>query len=250
MLQTNPTVLNTASGEVIEVPKTLTHTTGEQVAEAAAIQESDPTFDKINLGAYKYGRLVQVSRELVTDAGVDLEGYLAMSCGRALGNALGAHLVTGTGTTMPRGVTIDSSLGTSPAAGLIAGGGFGAQSTADQGFDILINLFHSVISPYRMSRSCAWLMNDLTAAKVRKIKSSEGVYAWQVSVVAGEPDTILGKPVYIDPNVASVGANAKSIVFGDWSPVLRPVRRRDPVRAIGRLRVRERPGLVPGAGAR
>ena len=140
-----------------------------------------------------------------------------MQAGRAIGNQLGTRLITGTGSTMPRGAVTDSSLGVTPIAGLLAGGGFGAQNTADQGFDILINLFHSVISPYRASASCAWLMNDTTAAKVRKIKTADGDYAWQASTQVGMPDTILGKPVFIDPFVASVGANAKSILFGDFS---------------------------------
>jgi HK97 family phage major capsid protein len=35
--------------------------------------------------------------------------------------------------------------------------------------------------------------------------------------VVGQPDSILGKPVFIDPFVASPAANAESIFFGDWS---------------------------------
>lgn len=218
VLQAGPTVLNTTSGESLQIPKTLTHTASPAiVVEADPLLENDPTFGQITLGAFKYGRLLQVTRELLTDTGVDLEGYLATSIGRALGNAFGTHMISGTGTTMPRGAAVDSSLGFTPAAGLLAGGGFGAQNVADQGFDILINIYHSVIPPYRASQSCAWLMNDTTASRVRKIKSSEGVYAWQPSVVIGQPDTILGKPVFIDPFVASPGAATKSIIFGDWS---------------------------------
>ncbi|MGH3518805.1 MAG: phage major capsid protein, partial [Haloechinothrix sp.] len=219
LMQASPTVLNTASGETIQIPKTTAHSTSTpaEVAEAVTIPTSDPTFGQVSLGAYKYGVLHQVSRELLTDSGVDLEGYLAMQAGRAIGNQLGQRLVTGTGSTMPRGVALDAGTGFTPAGGLIAGGGFGAQSTADQGFDILINVLHSVIAPYRASTSCSWLMNDNTASKVRKIKSTDGVYAWQPAVTVGAPDTILGKPVFIDPYVASVAANAKSILFGDFS---------------------------------
>jgi HK97 family phage major capsid protein len=218
VLQAGPTVLNTGSGEALQIPKTLTHTPSPAiVVEADPILESDPTFGQVTLGAFKYGRLLQVTRELLVDTGVDLDGYLARSIGRALGNSFGAHMISGTGTTQPRGAATDASLGFTPGAGLLAGGGFGSQATADQGFDILINVYHSVIPPYRASRSCAWVLNDTTASRVRKIKSTEGVYAWQPSVVVGQPDTILGKPVFIDPFVASPGASTKSIIFGDWS---------------------------------
>jgi HK97 family phage major capsid protein len=218
ILQAGPTVLNTGSGEVLQIPKTLTHTPSPAIVlEAGALLESDPTFGQTSLGAFKYGRLLQVTRELLTDTGVDLEGYLARSIGRALGNAFGDDLVTGAGTTEPRGIALDAGAGVTTTAGLLAGGGFGTQSTAGQGFDWLIDLYHSVISPYRASSSCAFVMNDTTASRVRKIKSADGDYAWQPSVVIGMPDTILGKPVFIDPFVASPGANTESIFFGDWS---------------------------------
>jgi HK97 family phage major capsid protein len=31
------------------------------------------------------------------------------------------------------------------------------------------------------------------------------------------PDTLLGKPIQSDPNVAATGLNAKSVIFGDVS---------------------------------
>jgi len=208
MLQAGPTVLNTSSGENIEVPKTLTHSTATvPTAEAGAISPSEPTFDKIVLGAYKYGILMQVSSELVTDSGVDLEGYLSMQAGRAIGNALGQDLVTGTGTNEPRGVTIDSTLGVTGGAGVA--GAF----TADN----LIDLHYSVIAPYRSSSSCRWLLRDASLAAIRKLKDSQGQYLFQPSLVAGTPDTLLGKPIVTDPNVAAVALAAKSVLFGDFS---------------------------------
>lgn len=216
IMQAGPTVLNTTSGEVIQIPKTTAHTGNPAVlAEAGTILENDPTFGQVSLGAFKYPRMVQLSSELLSDSGVDMEGYIAKSVGRALGNSFGADLVTGAGTTVPRGVIIDAGAGSTGPTGTSTT--FGTQSTAGQGFDLLIALYHSVISPYRASKSCAWLMNDTTASKVRMLKDSTGAYVWQPAVTLGAPDMILGKPVYIDPNVASPGANAESIAFGDWS---------------------------------
>lgn len=215
VLQSGATILNTSGGEVLQVPKTTAHSSAAIVTEAAAIGESDPAFGQVSLGAYKYGTMIQVSRELLTDTGVDLEGYLAMQAGRALGNAFGAHAITGDGSSKPRGVVTDATVGKTGLAG--DGGGFGDQSVAGEGADQLIDLFHSVIAPYRMSASCRWMMNDTTAGVIRKIKTTEGQYIWQPSVIVGQPDTILGKPVLTDPNVASIGLSAKSVIFGDFS---------------------------------
>lgn len=210
ILQTNPTVLNTGSGENIQVPKTTAHsqpTPQAPTAEAGAIPESDPAFGQVTLGAFKYGVMIQVSTELVTDSGVDLEGYLALQAGRAIGNSLGSDLVVGTGAAEPRGVTIDTTLGVTSATGVV--GAF----TSDN----LIDLFYSVISPYRMSSSANWFMRDATVGAVRKLKTTDGQHLWQPSLIIGAPDLLLGKPLVSDPNVAAVGLNAKSVLFGDFS---------------------------------
>jgi HK97 family phage major capsid protein len=40
---------------------------------------------------------------------------------------------------------------------------------------------------------------------------------WQSALTAGDPDLLVGKPVYIVPQIASPAANAKSLFFGDMS---------------------------------
>lgn len=207
ILEAGATVLNTAGGETIPVPKTTAHSAALLTAEAAAIAESDPAFGVVNLGAFKYAVLMQASRELLSDTGVDLEGYLAMQAGRALGNAFGTHAITGDGTAKPRGLTIDTTVGVTGATAVA--GVFSA--------DNLIDLFFSVIAPYRKSSSCAWMMRDATIANVRKLKTTEGQYLWQPGLQVATADTILGKPVVTDPNVAAVALSAKSVVFGDLS---------------------------------
>ena len=200
------TVIRTDSGENIQFPTTTAHSSAALIAENVGITESDPAFAVRTLGAYKYANLIQVPSELLSDTGVDLEGYLAMQAGRAVGNALGAHLVTGSGSSQPAGVMTRTTLGVTGAA-TVAG-----VFTADN----LIDLFYSVIAPYRNSSKAAWLMRDLTLANVRKLKGSDNNYLW-VPGLAGTPDSILGKPVVTDPNVAGVAALARSVAFGDMS---------------------------------
>ena len=207
IMQAGPTILRTTSGENLQIPKTTAHGTAAITSENSAITASDSTFGQATLGAYKYGRLVQVSRELVEDTAVDLLGYLARDCGRSVGNAFGAHAVTGTGSSQPAGIVTGSTAGVTGAASVA--GAF----TADN----LIDLYYSVIAPYRASNSCAWLMRDATVAAIRKLKDTTNQYLWQPSMQVGSPETLLGKPIYADPNVAAVAATAKSVLFGDMS---------------------------------
>lgn len=207
IMQAGPTILSTTTGEQIQVPKTTAHSTAALIAEAGAITESDPVFGQVPLDAYKYALLLQVSSELITDTGVDLEGYVAMQAGRAVGNAFGAHAITGSGTNQPNG------LATAATTGITGGAGVAGAFTADN----IIDLFYSVIAPYRNSGSCGWLMRDATVANVRKLKDTTNQYIWQPSLQVGAPDVLLGKPLHTDPTVAAVAVNARSVLFGDVS---------------------------------
>lgn len=207
IMQSGATILNTAGGETIQIPKTTAHSTAALVTEGGTIGTSEPTFGQVELGAYKYGALIQISRELLDDTGVDLEGYLAMQAGRALGNAFGAHAITGDGSGKPDGVVHGASLGKTGGTGVS-----GAFSSDD-----LIDLFFSVIAPYRKSSAATWMMADSSIATARKLKDTTGQYIWQPGLQAGVPDTILGKPVLTEPNMASVATSAKSVLFGDMS---------------------------------
>ncbi|GAB3884568.1 phage major capsid protein [Terrabacter terrigena] len=207
VLQAGVTILRTSSGETMQVPKTTSHSTAAIVAEAASIGVSDPSFGQASLGAFKYGVMVQLSRELVDDASVDLEGYLAMETGRALGNAFGAHLVTGTGTNQPRGILADTTLGVTTATGT------SGVPTADN----MLDLYYSVIAPYRNASSAAYLMKDTTVAALRKVKDTTGQYLWQPSLQAGAPDRFGSVPILTDPFMPATALNAKSVVFGDFS---------------------------------
>ncbi len=200
MRQTNATVLTTDAGEELTVPTTTAISTAAIVDEGDAIGESDPTF------AIKYGLLLQASRELVEDAGFDLVDYLARETGQAIGLASGAHYVTGNGTTQPQGIAAAASVGKTGSTGV--GGAF----TGDD----LIDLHYSVTPGYRANGF--WMMNDATAAAVRKLKDPGGDhYLWEQSFTAGTPSQLLGRPVVIDPNVANIGTTNRSVLFGDFS---------------------------------
>lgn len=214
ILQSGATILNTDSGETLQIPKTVSHSTAAIVTEGNTIGTSDPSFGQASLGSYKYGVLVQVSRELVDDSGVDLEGYLAMETGRALGNAFGADLVTGNGTGKPRGLLQDTTLGVTGAASTAPGG---PSAIGYPVGDNLIDLYYSVIAPYRNSRAAAFLMKDTTVGAVRKLKDTTGRYLWEPSLQNGQPDRFAGVPVLTDPFMPPAGTGAKSIVFGDFS---------------------------------
>jgi HK97 family phage major capsid protein len=208
--RTNAQVFTTNSGENLLVPKTTTHGTATLVAEGGAFLENDAQFAQVTMGAYKFGQLVQVSTELIQDSAVNLLEYLARAAGIAIGTVTGTYNVTGTGTGQPEGIA------NAPTAGVTGGAGTGLTVSGSQ----LIDLYHSVITGYRARGY--WVMNDLTAAYVRKIRDDTGGaglgnFLWQPGMQAGAPDTLFGRPVVTDPAMPVQAINAYSIAFGDFS---------------------------------
>jgi HK97 family phage major capsid protein len=222
VMQTGPTVLNTTGGEPIQVPIVNQHTgltSASQVTVSAAqggvLPGADPIFAQKTLTANKFGIMIQVSRELIDDSGVNLLGYLAMSAGRALGNFLGNELVNGgsgiSGNILAAPVAI-----TGPASAAAPSSAYGWVEGAPT-YANLVDMEYSVIAPYRQSRSCYWLAADKTLGVLRKITDSVGRPIWEPSTVLGAPDLLLGKPLVADPFMPAVGSNKSSVVFGDFS---------------------------------
>lgn len=209
LLQAGVQIVNTADGNTIPFPRATVHATGAAQAGNTAITTSDPTFTTVDNTVAKRGWLTLVPNELLQDAAFDVEGYLARRAGIELARQIASVATTAyiAGYTVA-GVT--GPVGTST--------GLGNQSTAGQGSDLLVDLFHSVLPEYRSS--AAWTLADPTAAIVRKLKTSTGDPVWQPALTAGDPDLILGKPVLIDPFLPSPGVSAKSIYFGDWSSLI------------------------------
>ena len=109
MLETS-TTLRTAGGENLQIPSQAGWSTAAITGEGTAIAESAPTFNSfITLGAYKYSFLVQLSRELIEDSGVDILAFLATQTGNALGFKVNNDLTVGAGTTLPLGIVTAAS---------------------------------------------------------------------------------------------------------------------------------------------
>jgi HK97 family phage major capsid protein len=218
ILRAGPTILRTASGEALKFPRltglgNLTQANA-RVAELGQIQKGNATFDQVQLDAYKYGQISQSSREVIEDSVIDVRGLMGTVLGRNMANYLGYDLTLGAGTTgIPRGVVTVANASGQTVTG--ATGKVGAPSNMDD----ILTLIGKLPVPYRVGAK--FLMNDTTTFILRKFKlnfsTGENAYAWQPSLVPGGPDSLMGYPIVIDPNVAGTGLGATSIVFGDFS---------------------------------
>lgn len=194
---------------------TRSETTTPQLAEVA------PSFGTI----YAYPKATE---ESLNDLFFDVATWLrnAILEGFTLGE--GIAFLTGNGSSKPTGLLNGSKVSTgdddSPARAFGAiqyhATGVAADFAADRTAsppgnpgDVFINTVYSLRNRYH--RNAAWQMNKNTLAKVRKFKGGDGEYLWQPGLSAGQPSQILGYPVLQNPDVASVGANAYPVIFGD-----------------------------------
>ena len=184
------TVLNTGSGEDLVLPSLASWSTAGFEAEAATIDESDPTFGKTTLKAYKYAFIVQVSQEFLADSNIDVIGFLGQQAGNAIGYAVNDKLTLGTAT---------STMGT---------GGF----TADN----LIDLVYSLDGAARRLPGFGVMANGSSIGAMRKLKTSSGDYVFVPSIQPGTPDSILGYSLIENPAMASVASGAKSVLAGHF----------------------------------
>jgi HK97 family phage major capsid protein len=156
------------------------------------------------LGAYKFSFLVQLSRELVEDSGVDILRFLADQTGNELGVRVNASLTTGSGTNQPKGIVVASAVGVT--GGTAVSGAF----TADN----LIDLVYSVDTAGRRLAGSGFQMNAKSIGAMRKLKDTAGNFVFQPALSADANDLLLGYPVFENPAMADTATSAKSVIFG------------------------------------
>ena len=195
-------VIHTSSGEN-RIPVAASKGTAAWIEEAAMYPESDDTFGMISIGAYKLATMIKVSEELLNDSVFDVPAYIAKEFARRIGAAEEEAFFVGDGKGKPTGI-------------LAAGGaevGVSAASATAVTMDEIMDLFYSLRAPYR--RNSVFIMNDSTVKALRKLKTQNGDYIWQPSVQLGEPDRLLGRPIYTSTFMPGLEAGAKGILFGD-----------------------------------
>lgn len=206
------TVIQTDAGNPMSFPTSDgTSETGERIAENTTATASDPSFGTAALNVYKYSsKIIAVPIELLMDSAVDIEAFVISRMATRIGRITNADFTTGTGSSQPKGVVTAASEGKVGASG----------QTATIIADDLIDLVHSVDPAYRASGSCGFMLHDSTFLAIRKLKDSTGrpiFIPGYDGLGKAMPDTILGYPVTINQDMATMAASAKSVLFGDFS---------------------------------
>lgn len=204
-------IITTESGNPLSYPTSDgTGEVGEIVAENAAAASGEITFGTVALNPFKYSsKKIALPVELIQDAAIDVVQFVVNRLAQRIGRITNTHYTTGTGSGQPSGLATRATSGKVGTTG----------QTLTVIYDDLVDLEHSVNSAYR--RGAAFMMADSSVKVVRKIKDTAGrpifTPSYDAGGTAGAPDTLLGRPLVVNDDVATMGASARSILFGQLS---------------------------------
>jgi HK97 family phage major capsid protein len=166
----------------------------------------DLAFSAPSVGGFTYAAgPMPVSLQLLQDSVFDFNGLIESAIVNRFGRKQNNDFTTGTGTTMPWGVTNSASLGTTGVVG----------QTTKVIYNDFVNLEHSVDPAYRAG--ARFMFRDSVLPSLLNSVDAVGRPLFVASVTKGTPDKIAGYPFTINQSMPSMAANAKSILFGNFS---------------------------------
>lgn len=238
--QTRATVIRTAKGNdyIIPTANPWSHSTAALTASiiaqpSGAAAEGEIDFDEVILKSYTFASpKMPVRGEALRDAEYDVARWLLRTLGESISRKQASDFCTGAGTAGPEGYVTGSG------EGLAMG-----DTTTTITYENLVDLVASVDPAYvghgrpeggatgefTMNRSTMAVLQKLTGiggaaydtTNTVTVSVSDARPLWSMGDIrTGAPPTILGYPVVIDQNMASLGAagsDAKPIAFGDFS---------------------------------
>ena len=205
------------TGPSVSYPKRTGVTNAQWENETDDQPESTVALGQVNLAAKTLTTFVDISNQLLADSGGTAEAEVRQALAEDFGQKEGLAFLSGNGVLAPEGILLASGVSTT-----VTGN---ASTLGSAPADLLITVMYGLPAAYRTRGT--WLMNGGTLAAIRKLKDGQNNYLWQPSYVAGQPETILGRPVAEMPDMDDIGAGTTPIAFGDIATAYRIVDRLD-----------------------
>ena len=161
----------------------------------------------------------KATQQLLNDAAVDIEGWLAGKVADKISRFENAEFVAGAEGKI-RGLTSYATIADSGAG--VAWGSFGhvvtgvngdfaAASKPDKMFDVIGNLKEAYLQNAR------WLTRRSVITKMRKFVDDNKQYLWQPSLQAGMPEVFAGYPITRAEDIPALATDSLSLAFGDFN---------------------------------
>lgn len=163
----------------------------------------------------------KTTQQLLDDASVDVEAWLADKVGDKLGRFENNEFVNGAAAKI-RGIasyTTAADDGSGVTWGtighVVTGASAGFVAAASFPADPILSLIGCVKEAYLAN--ARFLTRRTVITLMRKLKDTTGQFLWQPSLVLGAPETFGGYPITRAEDMPAIAANSLSLAFGDFS---------------------------------
>ncbi|WP_444665769.1 phage major capsid protein [Cereibacter changlensis] len=172
------------------------------VGETTARTGSEPSFAQSEIAVKEIGTFVDLSLRMLEDSS-NVEAEVRLALAEDFGAKEATAFVNGDGVLQPQGFMTAAGI-----AETVNG------HAANVSPDALVKLFYAMPATYRNRGT--WAMNGTTLGVLRTLKDGDGRFLWQPAYQAGQPETILGRPVVEVLDMPNIAAGTFPVVFGDF----------------------------------
>ncbi len=177
---------------------------------ATGSEDSTMAFGKRELAPNPLAKRIKVSNKLLRQV-PSVEGLVMARLGYKFGISEEKAYLTGNGAKKPLGLFTASNDGISTARDVVGGN----QATS-MVMDGLISAKYALKSGYQ--KNAKWLFHRDGVSQIAKLKDTTNQYLWQPSKKEGEPDMLLGLPVYQSEYVPNTFTTGQYVgIIGDFS---------------------------------
>ena len=155
---------------------------------AAISEDASMAFGRRELKPNQLSKLVKVSNKLLLTSALPVENIVAERLAYQFAITQENAFLNGSGDAQPLGIFTASANGINTGRDEATG-----NTAALVSADGLINAKFKLAAQYR--RTARWVFHRDIIKMISKLKDGEGRYLWNNSLIAGQPDTMLGLPV-------------------------------------------------------
>lgn len=167
----------------------------------------NPSIKMANIPVNKVSARFEISNVLLEDSAFNIDAYITQRIIDAMAFKENRDLVVGDGVLKPRGFATYGDVVPKIMSGATSSNPFGGN------FDSMVDAWAKL--PIGYMPEAEWYMNLRTAARLRKLKDSQGRMLWQEPVMVGQPTTLLGYPVNFIDDLPEVEDDKIPIYFGN-----------------------------------
>ena len=191
----------------------------------AAAGTTTPEIHETNIPLKKIDAEPKATHELIQDSSWNIAGYLEAKAARIFRKRLNTQFTVGDGVKQVKGLMTYTAVANATfeadvngqwgSVGYVASGSASAIPNADGLVDI-VGAVEDIYLPNASFQMKRQTLNIVKKLKATTTTAGDNQYSlWTPSLVAGQPDTLMGYPVFKNDAMAAVATNSLSIAFGD-----------------------------------